>query len=140
VNAREVALERCALGGLIVPVDRYARGRVALLGDAAWGGTLGGQGSGLALVGAYVLAGELARAGGDHARAFARYESHMRSYADSCQAGSRHVGGFYAPKTRAGYWLRNTLYAALVSRPLMPLFERMVTNSAGGISLPEYVA
>src|SRR5262249_7241610 len=43
-----------------VRLDRYSRGRVVLLGDAAYGGTLGGQGTPLAIVGAYVLAGELA--------------------------------------------------------------------------------
>src|SRR5262249_12593604 len=42
-----------------VGIERYAAGRVVLLGDAAWGGTLGGQGTPLAIVGAYVLAGEL---------------------------------------------------------------------------------
>jgi 2-polyprenyl-6-methoxyphenol hydroxylase-like FAD-dependent oxidoreductase len=40
--------------------DHYAKGRVALVGDAAYGNALGGFGTGLALVGAYVLAGELA--------------------------------------------------------------------------------
>ncbi|MEP7001040.1 MAG: FAD-dependent monooxygenase, partial [bacterium] len=40
-------------------IGRYSSGRVVLLGDAAYGGTLGGQGTPLAIVGAYVLAGEL---------------------------------------------------------------------------------
>ncbi|GLW12746.1 hypothetical protein Misp01_78740 [Microtetraspora sp. NBRC 13810] len=39
-----------------VEIDEYARGRVVLLGDAAYGNTLGGFGTGLAVVGAYVLA------------------------------------------------------------------------------------
>jgi 2-polyprenyl-6-methoxyphenol hydroxylase-like FAD-dependent oxidoreductase len=69
---------------------------VALLGDGAWGGTLGGQGSGLAIVGSYVLAGELAAASSDHASAFARYEARMSDYAESCLR----VGAFYAPRTR----------------------------------------
>lgn len=45
-----------------VEIDHYARGRVVLVGDAAYGNTLGGFGTGLAVVGAYVLAGELAAA------------------------------------------------------------------------------
>ncbi|MFC7642311.1 hypothetical protein ACFQX6_16170 [Streptosporangium lutulentum] len=45
-----------------VEIDHYASGRVALIGDAAYGNTLAGFGSGLAIVGAYVLAGELAAA------------------------------------------------------------------------------
>src|SRR6201996_3774704 len=36
---------------------RYTAGRVALVGDAGYGNTLGGFGTGLAVVGAYVLAG-----------------------------------------------------------------------------------
>jgi 2-polyprenyl-6-methoxyphenol hydroxylase-like FAD-dependent oxidoreductase len=55
-----------------VTIDHCARGTVALLGDAAWRGTLGGQGSGLAITGSYVLAGELAATCGDHASALAR--------------------------------------------------------------------
>lgn len=48
-----------------VSVDRWSRGRVVLLGDAAHGAPLGGFGTGLAIVGASVLAGELLAAGGD---------------------------------------------------------------------------
>ena len=62
-------------------LDHYTTGRVALIGDAAYGNTLGGFGTGLALVGAYVLAGELAAAGGDHHLAFARYNHQMHQYA-----------------------------------------------------------
>src|SRR6201999_46500 len=76
-DAREFYLDSISR----VRVDRYSVGRVVLLGDAAYGNTLGGFGTGLAIVGAYVLAGELARAGGDHTIAFARYDEIMRRYA-----------------------------------------------------------
>ena len=50
-----------------VHLDRWSRGRVVLLGDAGYCPTpLTGLGTSLALVGAYVLAGELAVAGGEH--------------------------------------------------------------------------
>ncbi|MGO4428104.1 FAD-dependent monooxygenase, partial [Streptomyces sp. MCAF7] len=62
-----------------VHMDTWTRGRIALIGDAAYcPSSLSGMGSGLALVGAYVLAGELAAAHGDHRVAFARYEEEMR--------------------------------------------------------------
>ncbi|MRT44923.1 FAD-dependent oxidoreductase, partial [Xylella fastidiosa subsp. multiplex] len=48
-----------------IHVDRLTKGRVVLLGDAGYGATMGGMGTGVAVVGAYVLAGELALAGGD---------------------------------------------------------------------------
>ncbi|AJF65716.1 FAD-dependent monooxygenase [Streptomyces vietnamensis] len=63
----------------LVELDHWSTGRVVLLGDAAHcTSPASGQGTGLALTGAYILAGELARAGGDHTVAFARYEQLMR--------------------------------------------------------------
>lgn len=114
-------------------VDRYSTGRIALLGDAAHGNTLGGFGTGLAVVGAYVLAGELMRADGDHRVAFARYESTFRGYAEV----SRHVnaGRLLAPRTRPGIRARNTLFsAAALFSSLMALTDHWATD----ITLPDY--
>jgi 2-polyprenyl-6-methoxyphenol hydroxylase-like FAD-dependent oxidoreductase len=64
-----------------VRLERWASGRVALVGDAGYCPTpLTGLGTSLALVGGYALAGELAAADGDHFAAFARYEALMRPY------------------------------------------------------------
>ncbi|MGA5565051.1 FAD-dependent monooxygenase [Streptomyces platensis] len=64
----------------LIEMDRWSRGRVVLLGDAAHcASPASGQGTGMALVGAYVLAGELA-AGGGPEEAFDRYEREMRGY------------------------------------------------------------
>lgn len=56
----------------------WSRGRVTLVGDAGYcpGPAVGGSTS-LAVYGAYVLAGELARSGGDHTAAFAASERTM---------------------------------------------------------------
>ncbi len=68
-------------------LDRWSHGRVALLGDAACcASPMSGQGSSMALVAAYVLAGELAAAEGDHARGFAAYEAALRDYVAGNQA------------------------------------------------------
>ncbi len=68
-------------------MDQWSRGRVALLGDAGYcPSPLSGQGTSLALVGAHVLADSLARAGGDHLAAYARYEERMRPFVDLNQA------------------------------------------------------
>ncbi|GLY87197.1 FAD-dependent monooxygenase [Actinoallomurus iriomotensis] len=70
-----------------IHLDAWSRGRVALVGDAGYcGSPASGQGTSMALVGAYVLAGELARAGGDHAAAFAAYERELRDYVAGNQA------------------------------------------------------
>ena len=75
--------------------ETWARGRVALLGDAAFcGSPLSGMGTSAAIVGGYVLAGELAAAGGDHRVAFPRYQNGLRDYVKQCQKlqiGRAHV-------------------------------------------------
>ena len=99
-----------------VHVPTWSRGRVALVGDAAWGATLGGMGTGVAVVGAYVLATALADcrsvpSGGlpDYRAAYGRYEAIMRDYATRCQRGGGRTGRFLAPRTRAGLAVRNRL-------------------------------
>jgi 2-polyprenyl-6-methoxyphenol hydroxylase-like FAD-dependent oxidoreductase len=118
-----------------VTTDRYSTGRVALLGDSAYGNTLGGFGTGLAIVGAYVLAGELCRAGGDHQIAYARYEAKFRGYAKVSQQVS--AGRLLAPRTRLGMRLRNSLFSvSFLFKPLMKLMDRFATD----IELEDYDA
>ncbi|MEU3627128.1 FAD-dependent oxidoreductase [Amycolatopsis coloradensis] len=63
-----------------IRMDRFTDGRVALVGDAGYGPSpLSGQGTSLALVGAYVLAGSLA-VHQDHRAAFSSYEGEIRSF------------------------------------------------------------
>ncbi|MEU0846191.1 FAD-dependent monooxygenase [Streptomyces sp. NPDC005962] len=69
-----------------IHMDSWSRGRVALLGDAGYcGSPASGQGTSMALIGAYVLAGELKAAGGDHTTAFAAYEREMRDFVTANQ-------------------------------------------------------
>ncbi|NUP10574.1 MAG: FAD-dependent oxidoreductase [Polyangiaceae bacterium] len=64
-----------------IHMDRWSVGRTALVGDAAYSSSpMSGQGTSLAIVGAYVLAGELASAGGDYAEGYSRYEAEMRPF------------------------------------------------------------
>ncbi|GHF72163.1 FAD-dependent oxidoreductase [Kitasatospora xanthocidica] len=90
-------------------VPSWSNGRIALIGDAACGATIGGMGTGTAVVAAYVLAGELARARGDHRTAFERYERLLRDYARGCQKGGDRTGPFLAPRTKTGLRLRNAV-------------------------------
>ncbi|MFE6779713.1 FAD-dependent monooxygenase [Streptomyces sp. NPDC057702] len=70
-----------------IRMERWSRGRVTLLGDAGYcPSPLSGQGTSLALVGAYVLADCLATARVDHAAAYTAYERRMRPYATANQA------------------------------------------------------
>lgn len=92
-----------------VDVDRWSTGRIALVGDAGYGATVGGMGTGTAIVAAYVLAGELATSGGDYAAAFASYERQLRKPVKACQSGGNRTGKFLAPGTRFGIAARNRL-------------------------------
>lgn len=117
-----------------VSVPRWSAGRVALLGDAAWGVTLGGMGVGASVVGAYVLAGELAASGGDQAAGFAAYERRMRGYAARWQTGAN-PGQFLAPPTATRLWLRNAMFRTrLVQRLLLASTKSLATD----FDLPDY--
>ena len=70
-----------------VKLDSWTRGRVTLVGDAGYcASPLSGQGTSLALVGAYVLAAELGAADGNHAAGLAGYERRMRPFVALNQA------------------------------------------------------
>ncbi|MGN9843113.1 FAD-dependent monooxygenase [Nonomuraea sp. H19] len=116
-----------------VRIDRYAKGRVVLLGDSAYGNTLGGFGTGLAVVGAYVLAGELAAAAGDHQVAFAEYERQLRGYAKIAKNGN--AGPFLAPATPARIRMRNWIFKY---RFLLTLMMKMADKFATDIDLKNY--
>ncbi|MGX1774419.1 FAD-dependent monooxygenase [Nocardia brasiliensis] len=73
-----------------VVMDRWSNGRVVLLGDAAFSSSpMSGQGTGLALIGAYILAGELAAADWNPQLGFAAYEQRMRSFVEANQEMGR---------------------------------------------------
>ncbi|MDT7729445.1 MAG: hypothetical protein QOI21_6021 [Actinomycetota bacterium] len=130
-HADDVYLDSLSL----VKIDRYAQGRVVLLGDAAYGNTLGGFGTGLAMVGAYVLAGELVAAGGDHRVAFQRYEEQVRKYAES--SAKSNAGPFLAPPTKLRMRMRNWIFK---SGFLLGVMLKMADKFATDIDLKEYPA
>ncbi|WP_410661787.1 FAD-dependent monooxygenase [Amycolatopsis sp. lyj-112] len=118
-----------------VKMDHYSAGRVGLIGDSAYGNTLGGFGSGLAIVAAHVIAGELASADGDHTVAFRRYEEKFRGYAKVARQAN--AGPFLAPPTKLRISLRNQMFR----RPLMLRGMLWVTDRfATDITLDDYPA
>jgi 2-polyprenyl-6-methoxyphenol hydroxylase-like FAD-dependent oxidoreductase len=91
-----------------VRMDRWAQGRVALVGDAAYCvSLLAGQGTALAMVGAYVLAGELHAAAGNHEVAFAAYERRLGAFLKHKQQAAERFASSFAPRTELGVWMRN---------------------------------
>ncbi|MFE0191938.1 FAD-dependent monooxygenase [Streptomyces sp. NPDC058989] len=112
----------------LVEMDRWSRGRVVLLGDAAHcASPASGQGTGMALVGAYVLAGELA-AGGDPEAAFARYEREMRGYVAVNHALARKFAKEMTADTRGQIRLRHLMLRILPYMPWKNVVARKIAE------------
>jgi 2-polyprenyl-6-methoxyphenol hydroxylase-like FAD-dependent oxidoreductase len=91
-----------------IGMDTWSKGRVALVGDAcSCPSLLAGQGSALAMTGAYILAGELKKSDGDYRSAFAAYESLFHPFVAAKQRAAARFAGSFAPKTRFGIFPRN---------------------------------
>jgi 2-polyprenyl-6-methoxyphenol hydroxylase-like FAD-dependent oxidoreductase len=114
-------------------MDTWSRGRVTLVGDAGYcpGPAVGGSTS-LAVVGAYVLAGELARAGGDHERAFPAYERAIAEHVRASRAAALSAAKTLIPTSRLG--VRGLAHGArlISSLPAGPsrALLRLTTKSA----------
>ncbi len=122
-----------------IVMDHWSAGRVALIGDAAGAvSLLAGEGAGLAMVQAYVLAGELNRAGADYQDAFRRYESRLRPIVEARQRSARGFARMFTPKTALGVWTRNQA-TKLLNIP--QLADWVIRNEfRDDIALPEYAA
>ncbi len=119
-----------------IRMPQWSRGRVILIGDAAACiSLLGGEGTGLAMAEAYVLAGELRRAGADHRHAFERYEQRLRPLIESKQAGAVRFIGFFTARTRFGLWFRNVAMRAMNFPLLTRLFAGEIRDD---FELPDY--
>src|SRR5713101_2580834 len=116
-----------------VRMERWSHGRTVLLGDAGYcPALLTGQGSTLAMMGAYILAGELKVALGDHQRAFPQYEQAFRPVVRQEQKQAGSFAKFLVPATPLGLWVQThlvplllppVLVAARRVRGLLPTFS-----------------
>ncbi|KFE58514.1 FAD-dependent monooxygenase [Hyalangium minutum] len=121
-----------------VKMDRWSIGRVVLTGDAAWcASPISGMGTSLALVGAYVLAGELGRHE-DHAEAFAAYERIMRPYVDQAQDVPKLGPRIAQPQTRTGIALQQAALSLATKPGLSRLAGKLLSPPADRIHLPDY--
>jgi 2-polyprenyl-6-methoxyphenol hydroxylase-like FAD-dependent oxidoreductase len=116
-------------------LDTWSRGRVTLVGDAGYcpGPAVGGSTS-LSVLGAYVLAGELAQAGGDHERAFASYEREMGEPVRRSRAFARGVAKSLVPRSKAGVWAL-TRGVQLISLLPMSLTRAVAKLNTKGVRL-----
>jgi len=127
-----------AVGQVRLPT--WSRGRVGLVGDAAYcASPLSGMGTSLSLVGAYVLACELASTD-DHRSAFAGFEEKMRPYVAGAQDLPPGAPGLAYPRTRAGVTTLRTVARIAGSRPAqrLALADRLASTSADDFTLPDF--
>jgi 2-polyprenyl-6-methoxyphenol hydroxylase-like FAD-dependent oxidoreductase len=120
-----------------IRMDRWTKGRTALVGDAAACVSLmAGEGTGLAMAEAYVLAGELRHCGGDHGAAFARYQERMMPFLKRKQQLAAKFASSFAPKTAFGITFRN-LATRLLRLPFLAdfFFGRALHDD---IKIPNY--
>lgn len=127
-----------------IDMPRWSEGRVVLVGDAAYcASPMSGQGTSIALIGAHVLAGELAAASGDCSRAFVEFERALRPFITANQA----LGLKSAKLMRSGE--KGSLAGSLVKllMRLMPgritewIIRRSterITQAANAIQLKDY--
>lgn len=125
-----------------VHMPRWSAGRVALVGDAGYcASPLSGMGTSLALVGAYVLAGELGPAASFHdghvRSALSRYESVMRPYVDNCQDLPNTIERF-APATERDIAINASVMKWAQRWPLRPFAARHWFAVADSMTLPDY--
>jgi 2-polyprenyl-6-methoxyphenol hydroxylase-like FAD-dependent oxidoreductase len=127
-----------------IDMPRWSQGRVVLVGDAAYcASPMSGQGTSIALIGSYVLAGELAAASGDHSRAFAEYEGVMRPFVAANQAlGLRSAKLMRSGETTSiGAWLLKQLMRMVPGRMTEWIINRSterITRAANAIRLKNY--
>ncbi|GAA2035879.1 FAD-dependent monooxygenase [Catenulispora yoronensis] len=121
-----------------IHMERWASGRVVLLGDAAWCAGPGGSGTGMAMMGAHVLAGELAAADGDYRKAFAEYEKALRPAVKIGQKQGKGAGGFLAPIDDKKIKSRNKAYKMLSRRYAAGIFNWLTARAANAVEYREY--
>lgn len=121
-----------------IHMPRWSKGRVALVGDSAFAPSfLSGQGTSLAIAGAYVLAGELA-SHEDPVDAFASYERIARPFVEANQDLALQGGSSLLPRTQEELDARNQLLALLASGDAPKMGDSNAQEVHNSLRLPDY--
>jgi 2-polyprenyl-6-methoxyphenol hydroxylase-like FAD-dependent oxidoreductase len=126
-----------------VHMPSWSSGRVTLVGDAGYcASPLSGMGTSLALVGAYILAGELGPAGDGLSSsrlqsALTRYGAVMRPYVDKCQDLPNSIDR-YAPISASDISISALAMKWMQRWPFRPIAARLWFKTAESIDLPNY--
>ncbi|KAI0505219.1 FAD/NAD(P)-binding domain-containing protein [Xylaria bambusicola] len=130
--ATEIGQVRCA---------RLAVGRVVLLGDAGYcPSPITGMGTTLSLVGAYILAGELARHGSSDGvpAALQSYARGVRPYVDEAQRLPPGLPGLLYAETSWGLWILTTVLSVIAKSRIADVLVRLMPETSSRDQIPEY--
>ncbi|KAJ5703645.1 hypothetical protein N7493_011570 [Penicillium malachiteum] len=124
-----------------VKMPSLSKGRFVLVGDAGYAGGPTGNGTSLAMAGAYILAGEIAKCEGDVAVGLKAYEEQMRPLIAELTKIPPLVLTVIAPQTVCGVWLRNWIFAFIYWSRILDLVQRFFGASFSNseqYKVPEY--
>ncbi len=130
-----------------IHMPQWTKGRIALVGDAGYAvAPIAGQGASLALVGAYILAGELAEAQGDFNKAFDRYEECLHEFVKKNQdLAKMNVAlmegngvSWISSKVIRLIWQIGKILPASVLQLIKKRGLRQTTKAANALSLKDY--
>lgn len=133
-----------------VKLDAWHRGRCALVGDAGYcPSPLTGQGTTMAVLGAYYLAGELTANPNDPEAAFTNYRKKFEGFVQ--ENGSIPLGGrapkLVCPQSDLGVWMVRSVFSTmarpgfkklLASLPSLPSFVPSFGGGNKKSQLPDY--
>ncbi len=121
-----------------IRMDRWSSGRVVLLGDAAHcASPMSGMGTSMAVIGAYILAGELKEANDNHTMAFNRYEQAMRPLVTASQKLAENAEWF-VPQTRFKLWMSRQIWKILPYTRWKNMMIELPMKAANAISPKDY--
>jgi 2-polyprenyl-6-methoxyphenol hydroxylase-like FAD-dependent oxidoreductase len=122
-----------------VKMPKWSKGRVAVIGDAGYcPSPISGMGTTLAIIGAYILAGEIGASNGNHEAAFAGYEKKMQPYVSKAQSLPPGAPGIINPQTKWGISILHTVTGFVSWSRLPQLLSKFSSPPAEDKSLPTY--
>ncbi|UGT55595.1 FAD-dependent monooxygenase [Nocardia asteroides] len=122
-----------------VDVPELSAGRVTLIGDAGYcGSPLTGMGTAMAIVGAYVLAAEIAATPTDLAGAQRRYQEVITPFLDKAKEIPGGSLALMLPNSRAMAALAKLNVRIMMSRPMRPITKKIYFGHTDDFSLPNY--
>jgi 2-polyprenyl-6-methoxyphenol hydroxylase-like FAD-dependent oxidoreductase len=120
-----------------IQIEKWSKGRVSLVGDACYcPSLLSGKGSTLAMVGAYILAGELKLANGNYKTAYEEYEKLLKPFMEKKQKSAQAFAKSFVPKSNFGIWLRNQVFKLMSISLIANIVFKQSKDK--GLNLKEY--